>query len=131
MQLGLVHESLNDALREVVQALGGSKRVGAVMRQTKTPDEAGRWVLDCLNTERREHFSPEDVMWLLREGRRIGAHAAMNHMTREAGYAAPVPVEPADEAAELQRAFIESVRYQQRMLDRLGTLGAVPLKSVA
>lgn len=131
LQLQLVHESLNDALREVVQALGGSKKVGAQLRPSKTPDEAGRWVLDCLNADRREHFTPDDVLWLLRAGRRVGCHAAMSYLAAESGYAAPQPVEPADEAAELQRAFIDSVRAQQKMLDRLGQLGAVPLKAVA
>ncbi len=131
LQLQLVHETITDALREVVQALGGSKRVGALLRPAKTADEAGRWVLDCLNSERREHFAPEDVMFILREGRRIGCHSAMAWVASNSGYAVPAPMDPADEAAELQRAFVESVRQQQRMLERLGQLGAVPLKAVA
>lgn len=131
LQLQLVHESFNDALREVVQALGGSKKVGAMLRPAKTADEGGRWALDCLNPDRREHFTPDDVLFLLREARRAGCHAALGYLCAEAGYATPQPVEPADEAAELQRAFIESVRQQQRMLDRLGQLGAVALKAVA
>jgi hypothetical protein len=131
MQLALVHETLSDALREVVQALGGSKKVGQLLRPSKAADEGARWVLDCLNADRREHFSPEDVLLLLREGRRVGAHAAMAYLASEAGYAPPVPVEPSDEAAELQRSFIESVKQQQRLLERLGQLGVVALKAVA
>lgn len=127
VQLALVHESLADALREVVQALGGSKRVGQMLRPAKTADEGARWVLDCLNADRREHFSPEDVLLLLREGRRVGAHAGMTFMARDAGYAPPTPLDPADEAAQLQRAFIESVQSQQRMVERLATLGVVPM----
>lgn len=131
MQMSLVHDSLVDALREVVTALGGIKAVAPRMRPAKTHDAACTWLKDCLNHDRREKFDDSDIVWLLREGRRVGCHAAMSYLAAESGYAAPQPVEPADEAAELQRAFIDSVRAQQKMLDRLGQLGAVPLKAVA
>lgn len=130
LQLRLHHETINDALVEVVAALGGPKKVGALMRRTLAVDDSSRWVRDCLNPDRREKFGPEDLQFLLREARRVGCHSLMQFMGGEAGYTV-TPVEPADEAAELQRTFIESVRQQQRMLDRLGALGAVPLKSVA
>lgn len=71
MQQVLFHESLNDALREVVQTLGGTKKVGVLMRPEKSADEAARWISDCLNPDRREKFDPEQVLWLLREGRRV------------------------------------------------------------
>lgn len=108
----LFHESLNDALREVVQALGGPKRVGAAMRPEKSPDEAGRWVLDCLNADRREHFHPDQVLWLLREGRRIGCHAGARFMNREAGYAEPVPIDPSDQKQKL----VETIQYASEQL---------------
>lgn len=108
MQTALFYESLNDALRDVVMALGGTKKVGAMMRPEKTVDEAGRWVNDCLNPDRREKFDPEQVIWLLREGRKVGCHAAMHYLCSDTGYAAAQPVEPEDEIAALQRQFIES-----------------------
>lgn len=127
----LVHDNLIDALREVINALGGIKAVAPRMRPSKTHDGACTWLKDCLNPDRREELHADDIVWLLREGRRVGAHAGMAYLCAEAGYAAPQPVEPADEAAELQRQFIETAKAQQRMLDRLAQLGAVNLRAVA
>lgn len=122
MQSALFHESITDALREVVQALGGAKKVGAAMRPEKTVDEAARWLADCLNSDRREKFCPEQVLWLLREGRKAGCHAAMNFLAMDSGYAAPTPVEPEDEMAKLQRQFIESTRSMAQMMARIERL---------
>lgn len=119
----LFHESIIDALREVVQALGGYKTVGAKMRPEKTADEAGRWLADCLNSDRREHFDPEQVVWLLRAGRAAGVHGAANYLMRESGYADPTPVEPEDERARLQREFTMAVSALPVLVDRLARLG--------
>lgn len=119
----LFHETVNDALRECVAALGGSKKVGAEMRPEKTPEEAGRWVADCLNPDRREHFDPDHLLYLLRAGRAAGCHAAMNYLAREAGYADPIPVEPEDERARAQRDFELAVKALGTVTDRLARLG--------
>lgn len=123
MTPALFHESVNDALREVVQALGGPKAVGAKMRPEKGVDVAGRWVSDCLNQERSERFDPDQVLWLLRAGRAAGVHACANYLMREAGYADPVPVEPEDERARLQREFIEAAGVVQVIAERLTRVG--------
>lgn len=94
MQPELFHESLNDALRAVVQAMGGAKKVGVAMRPELAMEPAARWVLDCLNPDRRERFDPEQVLWLLREGRKANCHAAMAYLAAECGYAEPVPIDP-------------------------------------
>lgn len=117
-QYELIHESINDALREVVQAIGGAKRVGVMMRPEKMPDDAARWISDCLNAERREKFDPDQVMWLLREGRNIGCHSAMYFVGREAGYAVEA-IEPLDEMAELQRKFIDASKGLSKMAERI------------
>lgn len=121
-QPALFHESINDALREVVLSLGGTKKVGALMRPQKLIDEAGRWVSDCLNPDRREKFDPEEVMFLLREARKIGCHTGMNFIAADAGYANPAPVEPEDEQARLMREFIEATKQQTRNVERLAML---------
>lgn len=121
-QYELIHESLHDALREVVQALGGTKNVGSMMRTDRSADELGRWVADCLNQERREKFDPDQVAWLLREGRNIGCHSAMNYLARATGYAV-TPIEPQDEKAELQRQFIEATRLLGKMATRIEQIG--------
>jgi hypothetical protein len=119
----LFHESMNDALREVVQALGGNKTVGMKMRPEKGADIAGRWVSDCLNASRDERFDPDQVLWLLRAGREIGCHAAANFLMRESGYADPLPIEPDDEKARLERDFIAAAKGLSGIADRLARLG--------
>lgn len=124
-QPALPAESVADALRDVVRAMGGAKTVGARMRPELPADHAGRWLSDALNDNRREHLSPQQLLWLLREGRQAGAHGAMAYLCAEAGYADPLPVAPADEAAALQRAYIDSVRAQQAIADRLERLAGL------
>lgn len=119
----LFHESINDALREVVQALGGFKKAGAAMFPEKSPDAAGRHIADCLNPDRSERFNPDQVLWLLREGRRVGCHAAATYLMREAGYADPLPIEPEDEKARLEREFIAAAKTVSGIADRLARIG--------
>ena len=114
-QPALFHESINDALRELVAALGGTKAVGARMRPELSADHAGRWLADCLNGDRREHLTPERVVWLLIEGRKAGVHGAMAWLAGECGYSAPAPVDPEDERAKLQREYIEAARAMQHL----------------
>lgn len=130
-QTPLFYESINDVLREVVQSLGGSKKVGSSMKPQKLADEAGRWVSDCLNSDRREKFDPEEVMFLLREGRKVGCHAAINYICGECGYSNPQPVEPEDEKARLQREFIEATKQATRNLERMEALHNMTLRAVA
>jgi len=118
-QGALFTEDINDAIRDVVRALGGNKEVGHRLRPEMPANEAGTWLKDCLNPARRERLNPEQVVWLLREGRKVGCHSAMHFIADEAGYLRPVPMEPKDEAAELQRQYIEAVRLQKRLADRM------------
>ena len=72
MQDRLFFEDWREALRHVVAAMGGPKVVGARMRQDMKPDHAGRWISHCLNSDRREHFSPDHLFsccaWRARRG---------------------------------------------------------------
>lgn len=103
-------DDLEDALREIVRHAGGPKVVGSKLWPEVEPDKAARRLMDCLNESRREVLSPAQVMLLLRIGRQVGCHAAMNYMARECGYADPSPIEPEDEVARLQREFVEATK---------------------
>src|SRR6478735_7963980 len=108
IQDALFHETFLDALRGIVERAGGAKAVGSKLRPSKAPDEAGRWVLDCLNHSRAERFAPDDVLHLLRIGHEVGYHGAMTFIGQETGYQCH-PIEPQDEQAALQREYIEAV----------------------
>lgn len=124
-QPALFHESLTDALREVVRALGGIKVVGAKMRPERAPDEAGRWLADCLNPDRREHLDPDQVLWLIKQGRAVGCHSIVDFICQQGGYCEPDPVEPQDEIAELQRQYIEAAKSMGRMAERIEQLAGM------
>jgi hypothetical protein len=120
MTPNLFHDSLTDALNDTVKALGGHKVVGAALKPEKSPEAAGRWLHDCLNPNRPERLEPDQVLFILREGRKHNAHEAINYLLRESGYADAVPIEPEDERARLQREFINAVAVVQQLGKRLG-----------
>lgn len=122
-QVSLFHESLSDALKEVIQQAGGTKAVANKLWPEKTPDSAHRTLLDCLNENRAEKLSPEQVLFILRIGREVGCHSAVNYMTRESGYSDPQPIEPEDEKAKLMREFITASKAMSALTDRLANIG--------
>lgn len=130
IQESLFHESIYDALRAIVERAGGAKNTGMRLRPSKSADEAGRWLLDCLNPSRAERLSPEDLLHLLRIGRDVGYHGAMTYLAGEAGYRAE-PVEPEDERARLQREFVEAVKASAKIADKLERLAVPTVRAVA
>lgn len=123
-QFPLFHEDLMEALRTCVQALGGPKKVGALLRPELPADQAGRWLADCLNPDRRDQLHPNQFLLVLREARKVGCHAAMNYLAQECGYADPQPIEPDDERAALQREFVQHSKALQALASRIERLGA-------
>lgn len=119
----LFYETLNDALKAIVQALKGAKAVGVKLWPEKTPDTASRLLNDCLNPDRAEKLSPEQVLWLLAQGRQVGCHAAMNFLAREAGYSDPLPVDPEDNKARLRREFVDAVKHMGSIYERAERAG--------
>lgn len=126
----LFHEDINAALGHVISALGGNKKVGVELWPSLSADQAGKKVSNCLNSEHAQQFHPCDIVWILREGRKAGAHSAMGFINQECGYAPPQPIEPEDESAELQRQFIASVKQQAEMLKRMERLSLPAVRSI-
>ena len=62
MQPALFHESIQDALREVIRAAGGAKIVGAKLWPSLPVDQAASKISDCLNPDRRQHFSEAELL---------------------------------------------------------------------
>lgn len=61
-------------------------------------------------------------MLIMRKAREAGYHGAMQYLAVECGYSSPHPLDPADERAELQRLFAESVKQQRILADRMERL---------
>ena len=124
-------ESLNDALIEAVKAAGGSANVGAKMFPEKTPQAAQRALLDCLNEDRAAKLSPEQMLLILRIARGKGHHGAIAYILADLGYAQPVPIEPRDEMAELQRKFIQATELSAQIVQRMEQIQRPSLRSAA
>lgn len=122
-------ETLSEVLTECVRVCGGSKQVGAKLWPEKTADAAGRLLLSCLNDDRAEKLSPEHLLLVLRLARQRGHHGGMNYIAGELGYGTPVPVEPRDELADLQRQFIEAARGMAHMAEKINRLAAGTLQA--
>jgi hypothetical protein len=118
----MTYESLNEALIDCVKAAGGSKQVGPLLWPEKAPDAAQRMLLDCLNDDRASKLSPEQVLLVLRMARAKGFHGGVNFMLADLGYAPTTPIEPRDEAAELQRQAVELLAAAERITERLQRL---------
>lgn len=128
----LFHESLGDALRDVIAHCGGAKVVAGKLWPAKTPEAAQRLLLDCLNESRQERLDPEHLAAILRMGRQANCHAGINWLLRDLGYEDARPVEPADEVAHLMHDFITATKALQTMASRIEDLGgASALRRVA
>lgn len=115
-------DSLNNALVECIKACGGSKQVGPLLWPEKTPDAAQRLLLDCLNDERPAHLTPESMLLVMRMAHAKGFHGGMAYVCNRLGYAPPVPITPADQAAALQREFIEASHLMAELVAKMERL---------
>jgi hypothetical protein len=115
----LFHESILDALGTLVNALGGPMKVGPRLWPEKTLDAAAQLVRDCLNPTRKERFDPEQTLLLLKWGKQVGCHEAINYICFEAGYDKPPILEPEDELARLQREYIEAVKLLSQLTPKI------------
>lgn len=130
MQMALIHETLTDAMREAVQAIGGNKKLGAVMYPDLPVEQAAGRVRDCLNTDRREIFSPEQLVLIARLAKAAGNHSIVEYLAIELGYLKPVPVDPENEIARLQREFVEATKSLHHMASRIEAISATAMRRV-
>lgn len=127
-QVPLFVEDLSEAIRATINALGGFKAVGVELKPEKSAVDAGKWLADCLNPDKRDELHPAQLALIRRKGRAAGCHILASFEMREAGYGRPVPLAPEDERAQLERDFINAVKalevIQHRMV-RTDTLRSV------
>ncbi len=102
-------DSAEDALRSCVQALGGAKVVGAALWPDKSPDQAARLLLDCLNAGRPEKLELTQIMRVLRLAHDAGHHTAMQWIAEQMGYEARA-VTKAEEVDRLTAVVEQSTK---------------------
>ncbi|HRD87796.1 MAG TPA: hypothetical protein PK752_05970 [Accumulibacter sp.] len=119
-----MYENIEDALRDAVRALGGTKAVGGKLFPSLPIEQAASRVADCLNVDRRQHFAPSEVCWLLRQARIAGHHETMVYIATVAGYEPPRPASDPEELAALQQAFIRATSDLKAIGHRIETISA-------
>ena len=112
-QMPLLVESVYDALKGAVQALGGAKAVGSRLWPQKPIMDARGLLLNCLNADRAEKLDPEQVLLILRWAREQGFHQAKHWLDVETGYHPSAPADPQDEQERLA-VIIESAGETMR-----------------
>lgn len=125
-------ESIYDALRAIVQHLGGPKSVGAALWPAKSVDDARKQLLDCLNPDRHEKLDPDQVVMLFRLAREAGFHVAKHYFDAETGYLPSTPADPTEEQARLVEVIEAAGTQLQRALIALDKMrDRRPLAKVA
>ncbi len=117
-QIPLIHEDIFEAIKTTVQAMGGSKKVGHALWPEKSPAVAGELLNNCLNCTRPEKLGIDQLLFIAREGRKLGCHAVMDYIAGDGGYQY-TPIEPKDEVAELQRRYIDAAKSIQAISARI------------
>lgn len=92
-------DSPEDALKAIIQQLGGIKKVGPRLFPDKSVDAAARYLLDCVNADRQEKLSLSQIMLLLRLAHEAGYHTAYAWISGEVGY----DIKPITKGEEVDR----------------------------
>jgi len=111
-------ESVEDALKSAVQALGGSKKVGAQLWPDKTIDDASRTLLDCLNPGRSAKLEATQLMLIFRNAKSAGCHGPFAWFAAEIGYDTK-PITSAEEKDRLTNVVESAYKALAEALPRL------------
>lgn len=122
-QLPLLVDTLNDAIRDTARILG-MKKIAKELWPAKGEEAAARYLNDCLNPERAQALSGEEILHIAKRGREAGCYLITAFINAETGFGPPVPIDPEDLKAALQREYIEAVKVHKRIADRLERLGS-------
>ena len=112
------YEGPEDALRAAVQALGGAKKVGAMLWPDKGVDNASRLLLDCINTSRAEKLELSQIMRIFALAKECGCHGPFAWFAGEVGYDAK-PITKAEEVDRLTTVVEQSTKTLAAALSAL------------
>jgi hypothetical protein len=93
--------SADEALRLAVDAIGGEKAVGSLLRPEMHPVLAGQWLAHCLDPERREKLSIAQMALVFGHAKAKGRHDGFEVLAQLLGYRVTAVIDPADELADL------------------------------
>lgn len=117
-QSSLFMESMEEAVRDCVNALKGPKAVGVMLWPSMKADLAGRRLNQCLDPERDEKLDLSEILVIAKRARSVGCHSLMAYLAAELDYECK-PVDPETEVQRLQREFIEAQRELSKLVARI------------
>lgn len=124
-QQHLWYDHAEEALRDVVSAVGGPKKVANMLWPDKDLSAGARYLNQCLDPERNEKLDISQILYLLRLGREVACHAAIHYLCEESGYEKPLPINPETERERVQREFIRAQEQMQELVRRMERLKGV------
>ena len=128
MQQELFNETLSEAFHELINQLGGVKKVGAELWPEKLVREAGNQLLNCLNPEHAQKLSLEQIDLIFLMARQSDCHVIAKYIGDVYGYKF-MPIEPEDEKAELQHAYIKATQDLKKIADRMQQIDKLTMVS--
>lgn len=93
----MTNESPESCMETAIEALGGFKAVGHMLRPEMSPPDAGKWLSRCINDDhaQRVNYSQETLLW--RTACQKGQHDGFAAYAASIGYR----IEPIDRSAEI------------------------------
>lgn len=121
-----VNRTLQEALRLAIDALGGMKAVGSRLKPEMDPVLAREWLSHCLQRDRRERMTLDQVAWILREARSAGKHDGFEALAQLLGYRVTAVIDEreaiVDLARQAQQKAAEATALSAEMLARANAM---------
>lgn len=121
-QQDLWHDTLEDALRDAVHALGGPKAVGYMLWPDKSMIESAKYLNKCLDPERAEKLELSQLVMIMREAALKDCHTPMAFLADVLGYEMPRVKNPETERDRLQREFIHAQEAMATLVKKMERL---------
>ncbi len=120
-QARLFYEDAKDALTCALSESGKApKAIALEMRPEMKADSAKAWLHNCLDPDKNEKFSIDQIIQFINLTKRSdGTNSLLDYICDETDHQRTVAKAPEDEMAQLQRAFINSVDEQKKLVERI------------
>jgi hypothetical protein len=89
-QQELFHADEYDALLEDAKAIG-IKKLAALLKPECDPEDAAKWLNNCLDRTRAQKPDPPHYTIIINEARKVGSFAYVTYLMRETYFEPPVP----------------------------------------
>lgn len=96
------HETFWDALDADIKACEGYKTVGAKLRPELSPDDAGKWLRNCVDPNQRQNIDGTQILLIKQMARAKGATNTVDFEAQKLNFRAEW-ISPEDELTRLMR----------------------------